>query len=141
MTGAAVNWTYSKLELVDVPPKITDRWPDDRYAFLGRDWEMGSPSCGDHRAEGRRARRERQSSTLSLDTQKDAGAPYEYKLEGVVTDVTRQEIAGRASFRVDPAPWYVGVKQPPFFADTDKGIDTDIVAAGLDGLAVAGRRR
>ena len=30
---------------------------------------------------------------LSLDTQTDAGAPYEYKLEGVVTDVTRQEIA------------------------------------------------
>ena len=139
MNGAAANYTYSKLELVDVPSKITDRWPGERYAFLGRDWEMGSPSSmtieqkeGVLDAKGILA--------LSLDTQTDAGAPYEYKLEGVVTDVTRQEIAGRASFRVDPMPYYVGVKRPPFFADTDKGVDTDIVAVGLDGLAVAGAK-
>jgi uncharacterized protein YfaS (alpha-2-macroglobulin family) len=57
---------------------------------------------------------------------------------GVVTDVTRQEIAGRASFRVDPAPWYIGLQKPPFFADTNTGVDTAVIAAGLDGLAVAG---
>ncbi|HEV7238903.1 MAG TPA: alpha-2-macroglobulin family protein [Thermoanaerobaculia bacterium] len=137
MNGAAANYTYSKLELVDVPSKITDRWPEDRYSFLGRDWEMGSPSWAIiEQKEG--ALDAKGILDLSLETQKDAGAPYEYKLEGVVTDVTRQEIAGRASFRVDPMPFYVGVKRPPFFADTDKGVDTDIVAAGLDGLAVAG---
>jgi uncharacterized protein YfaS (alpha-2-macroglobulin family) len=137
MPGATVRWNYAKIELTDVPQKITDRWSEDRYSFLGRDWEEDAPSWQvisqdestlDAKGELR----------LPLETQTDAGAPYEYRLEGTVTDVTRQEISGRQSFRVDPAPWYIGVRRPPFFADTEKGIDTDIVAAGLDGLAVAG---
>ena len=137
MNGASVRYTYSKLERLDVPEKVTDRWPLDRYAFLGRDWEQGSPSW--MTIEQKEASLDAKGLLdLALETQKDAGAPYEYKLEGVVTDVTRQEIAGRASFRVDPAPWYIGLRRPPFFADSDKGIDTDVVAAGLDGLAVAG---
>jgi uncharacterized protein YfaS (alpha-2-macroglobulin family) len=137
MEGARVAYTYSKIELLDVPEKIADRWPETQYAFLGRDWEQGSPSWmpieekeGSLDAKGVLA--------LGLATQQDAGAPYEYKLEGRVTDVTRQEIAGRASFRVDPAPWYIGLQKPPFFADTKTGVDTAVVAAGLDGLAVAG---
>jgi len=136
MDGAPVAYTYSKIEVLDVPDKVTDRWPETQYAFLGRDWELGSPSWstieqkeGELDAKGVLA--------LKLDTEQAAGAPYEYKLEGVVTDVTRQEIAGRASFRVDPAPWYIGLLKPPFFADTNTGVDTAVVAAGLDGLAVA----
>lgn len=135
MDGAAASYTYSKIELLDVPAKITDRWPETQYAFLGRDWELGSPSWNTiEQKEG--ALDAKGVLALELETQKDAGAPYEYKLEGVVTDVTRQEIAGRASFRVDPAPWYIGLLKPPFFADTNSGIDTAVIAAGLDGLAV-----
>ncbi|HYC61606.1 MAG TPA: alpha-2-macroglobulin family protein [Thermoanaerobaculia bacterium] len=137
MSGKTVNWTYSKRELMDVPSKITDRWSSDRYQFLGRDWDEEPPSKmilsqneGTLAANGKLA--------LSLDTEKEAGVPFEYQLEGVVTDVTRQQIAGRASMRVDPAPWYIGVRRPPFFAEAGKNIETDIVAAGLDGLAVAG---
>jgi len=137
MPGAAVRWNYTKEELVDVPQKITDRWPEERYVFLGRDWEQGSPS---------RIEIEQKEETLdaegelrlTLDTQQDAGVPFEYRLEGVVTDVTRQEIAGRASYRVDPTPWYIGLLRPPYFADTKSGVKTEVVAAGLDGLAVAG---
>jgi uncharacterized protein YfaS (alpha-2-macroglobulin family) len=137
MSGAVVNWNYSKEELLDVPQKITDRWPEERYAFLGYDWDLGSPSRQPlQQEEGKLAAKG--ELRLSLETQQDAGVPYEYRLEGIVTDVTRQEIAGRASFRVDPAPWYIGVLRPPYFADTTKGIDTEIVAAGLDGLAVGG---
>ena len=137
MSGAEVRWTYSKEELLDVPQKITDRWPEERYAFLGRDWSLGSISRQQLQQEEGKLDAKGELR-LSLDTQKDAGVPYEYQLEGVVTDVTRQQIAGRASFRVDPAPWYLGVLRPPYFADTTKGIDTEIVAAGLDGLAVGG---
>ena len=137
MNGAKVAYTYSKIERLDVPAKVTDRWPETQYAFLGRDWELGSPSWMviEQKESALDAK-----GVLALDlaTQKDAGAPYEYKLEGVVTDVTRQQIAGRASFLVDPAPWYIGLLKPPFFADSNKGIDTAVVAAGLDGLAVAG---
>ena len=39
---------------------------------------------------------------------------------------------------MDPAPWYLGIKVPPYFADTAKGIDTAIVAAALDGTTATG---
>ncbi|HEX2835537.1 MAG TPA: alpha-2-macroglobulin family protein [Thermoanaerobaculia bacterium] len=136
MAGATVNYTYKKTELTDVPQKIADKW-SDQYTFLGRDWEEEWPSTqiveqkdGALDAKG--------FLNLKLDTDKAAGAPFEYELEGVVTDVTRQQIAGRASLRVEGTPWYIGVKRPPYFADTATGIDTAVIAAGLDGLAVAG---
>ena len=75
---------------------------------------------------------------LDLATDLRAGRPHLYTLEADVTDVSRQTIAGRASFRVDPAPWYVGVKRPAFFADARAGLDTEIVAADLTGRAAAG---
>ncbi|HYI10473.1 MAG TPA: alpha-2-macroglobulin family protein [Thermoanaerobaculia bacterium] len=137
MSGKDVKWTYSKIELTEAPDKIHDRWPADKYAFLGRDYEAEWPSAviisqTDAKLDAKGELR------LQLDTEKEAGAPFEYRLEGAVTDVTRQQLAGRASFRVDPAPWYIGVRRPPFFADAPKGIDTEILAAGIDGLAVAG---
>jgi len=137
MTKQSVSWTYSKLEQQDVPAKITDRWPSERYAFLGRNWDEESPSTIviEEKEETLDAKGD---LTLSLATDKSAGVPFEYKLEGRVTDVTRQQIAGRASFRVDPAPWYIGLKRPPYFADSPNGIDTEVLAAGLDGLAVPG---
>jgi uncharacterized protein YfaS (alpha-2-macroglobulin family) len=137
MSGKAVNWTYTKREMFDVPAKVTDRWPEDRYAFLGQDWEeetagpqIISQNEGTLDAAGKLA--------LKLETDEAAGKPFEYRLEGVVTDVTRQQIAGRASMRVDPAPWYIGLRRPPFFAEAGKSIDTEVVAAGLDGLAAPG---
>jgi uncharacterized protein YfaS (alpha-2-macroglobulin family) len=137
MSGADVNWNYSKEELFDVPAKIRDRWPEERYSFLGRDWEEPSSSKQQLRQEEGKLDAKGELR-VSLDTQLDAGVPYEYQIEGIVADVTRQEIAGRASFRVDPTPWYIGVLRPPYFADTTKGIDTEIVAAGLDGMSVTG---
>ncbi len=137
MSDRDVSWTYSKLEQDDVPAKITDRWPSERYAFLGRDWDEESPSriVISQKDEALDAKGE---LALSLETDKAAGVPFEYQIEGRVTDVTRQQIAGRASFRVDPAPWYIGLLRPPYFADSANGIDTAVLAAGLDGLAVGG---
>ncbi|HKR62631.1 MAG TPA: alpha-2-macroglobulin family protein, partial [Thermoanaerobaculia bacterium] len=137
MSNRDVSWTYSKIELEDVPQKITDRWPSERYTFLGHDWDAEAISriVISQKDEQLDAKGE---LALTLDTDKAAGAPFEYQIEGRVTDVTRQEIAGRASYRVDPAPWYIGLLRPPYFADSPNGIDTEVVAAGLDGLAVAG---
>jgi len=137
MSNRDVSWTYSKIELEDVPPKITDRWPAERYAFLGRNWDDEYPSrvVISEKDETLDAKGE---LALTLDSELGAGAPYEYQVEGRVTDVTRQEIAGRASYRVDPAPWYIGLLRPPYFADSKNGIDTEVVAAGLDGLAAGG---
>jgi uncharacterized protein YfaS (alpha-2-macroglobulin family) len=137
MSGKAVKWTYSKIEVLDAPQKITDRWPADRWEFLGRDWDAEGVSTAQISQE--EAKLDAKGDlALQLETDEDAGVPFQYRLEGVVTDVTRQQIAGRASTVIDPAPWYIGVRRPPYFADAAKGIDTEVIAAGLDGLAVAG---
>ena len=137
MSGKAVQWTYSKIEVLDPPQKITGRWSADRWEFLGRDWEAEeitriTISQDEAKLDAKGELR------LNLETQQDAGVPFEYRLEGVVTDVTRQQIAGRAATVIDPAPWYLGLRRPPYFADATKGIDTEVVAVALDGLAVAG---
>ncbi|HEX7151939.1 MAG TPA: MG2 domain-containing protein [Thermoanaerobaculia bacterium] len=137
MSGRDVQWTYSKRPAWDVPAKITDRWPAERWDFLGWNWREDQPE---------RVIIEQKTTQLAADgtlklplaTDKTAGWPYDYELEGVVTDITRQQIAGRTSYRIDPAPWYIGLRRPPYFADSAKGIDTEVIAAGLDGLAVAG---
>ncbi len=137
MSGRTVNWTYSKIELLDPPQKITERWPEDRYVFLGRGWDEGMPTT-QIISQNEATLDAKGLLPLTLETDQAAGVPYDYRLEGVVTDVTRQQIAGRASLSIDPAPWYIGLRRPPFFAEAGKSIDTEVVAAGLDGLAVAG---
>jgi uncharacterized protein YfaS (alpha-2-macroglobulin family) len=147
MNGKEVKWTYSKEKVYEVPSKITDKY-GDRFTFLGWDWDEEAGNTGEDAesvdtgsitiSQNEGLLDAKGELKLKLDTDEEAGWPYDYTLEGVVTDVTRQQIAGRATSRIDPAPWYIGVKPPPYFADTDKGLDTEIIAAGLDGLAVAG---
>ena len=59
---------------------------------------------------------------MNFDTAADLGRPYRYVFEGDVEDVSRQRIAGRASFLVHPAPWYVGVMVPSYFIDQKTGL-------------------
>jgi alpha-2-macroglobulin len=135
MSRLPVKWSFSKSPLYDVPRKIDDRFPPELYTFLGFDAER--------EREVKISSKEQKLDTggelkLQLPTDTRAGWPYDYKLEGEVTDVSRQRIAGRTSFRVDPAPWYIGVKNLPFFTDVSKGVDTAFVAVALDGVAVPG---
>lgn len=136
MASRPVKWTYSKVPLDVVSDTIAGRFPPEQWAFLGEEW--------DHRRETATISEKEQKLNangelkLTLDTDLAAGAPWSYRLEGNVTDISRQQIAGRTSFRVDPAPWYIGIKVPPYFADAAKGIDTAVVAAALDGTAAAG---
>ncbi|HEY3054636.1 MAG TPA: MG2 domain-containing protein [Thermoanaerobaculia bacterium] len=134
MAGRAVKWTYSKIELLDVPEAIRERFPEERYSFLGWDWEKHGPTRTTISTKDETLDSNGELS-LELDTDQKAGWPLEYRLEGDVTDVTRQHIAGRATFRVDPAPWYIGVKTPSYFAEAAKGVDTEIVAVSLNGIA------
>lgn len=137
MGGKPVKWTYSKSQMSDVPRAIEERWPGDRYAYLNEDYYFETPSA--EVISSNEATLDRNGAlNLKLDTDLAAGWPFVYTLEGVVTDVTRQEIAGRNAFRVHPAPWYIGVKRPPYFADAKAGIDTEIIAPAIDGLATPG---
>ena len=138
MAGRAVRWTYSRQPLVDAPRAITDRFPAERYALLDEeDPEHRQPAPEQLQqkeavlgADGQLA--------LDLETDLRAGRPYRYQLEGDVTDLSRQTIAGRAPFRVDPAPWYVAVRRPPFFVSMDAGAVTEVAAVDLAGEAAPG---
>ncbi|MDP9360435.1 MAG: MG2 domain-containing protein, partial [Acidobacteriota bacterium] len=136
MASRPVKWTYSREPIYDVPRAIRERFAEEQWEFLGEDYE--------HRRESETINTKepkldaKGELKLSLDTDLAAGVPWSYRLEGNVTDISRQQLANRTSFRVDPAPWYVGVKSPNYFADAAKGMDTAIVAVALDGTATAG---
>jgi uncharacterized protein YfaS (alpha-2-macroglobulin family) len=136
MASRPVKWTYSKEPITDVTSVIREHYTEGQWEFLGEDYE--------HRRESETIKTKEQKLDakgdlkLALETDLAAGYPWSYKLEGTVTDISRQELSGRTSFRVDPAPWYVGVKTPPYFSEAAKGVDTAIVAVALDGTATAG---
>ena len=133
MAERAVQWTYTRRPVATVPASLRERFPEEQWVFLP-EWESRLrevetleskenklDASGEIRAE--------------LPTRADTPWPYEYTLEGEVTDVSRQKIAGRASYRVDPAPWYIAVRKLPFFADAGKSISTEIAAVDLSGNA------
>lgn len=134
MNKRPTHWTFTRSAYYDAPAAILDKFPSDRWAFVG--WvdstqtprsEMGSEDAK-LTATGELA--------LTLNTDAKAGLPYTYTLEGDVEDVSRQHIANRKSFLVHPAPWYIGVKRMPLFNDQKDGIKTELVAVGLDGTPV-----
>ncbi len=135
MSSRPVKWTYSKEPAFDVPRAIRERFAEEQWAFLGEDFENQRTAEIINTKEPKLDAKG--ELKLSLDTDLTAGQPWNYKLEGNVTDISRQQIAGRNSFRVDPAPWYVGVKTPSYFSDAAKGIDTALVAVALNGTATA----
>ncbi|HEV3484376.1 MAG TPA: alpha-2-macroglobulin family protein, partial [Vicinamibacterales bacterium] len=75
---------------------------------------------------------------LTLDTRRDAGVPLRYTLEGDVEDVSREHIANRTSLVVHPAPWYIGLREPPYFVEQKSGFKTEVVAVAPDGRSVSG---
>jgi hypothetical protein len=134
MADRPVRWTYTRTPSWGVPAAIRNRYPEEQWTFLGY-WDR-------RQTQNLRSNEETLGSDgrlkLDLATSIDDGLPWSYTLEGEVSDITRQKIAGRASFVVNPAPWYVGAKTPPYFVDQKNGLDTEIVTARLDGLAEAG---
>jgi uncharacterized protein YfaS (alpha-2-macroglobulin family) len=133
-----VVWSFSKTPAYGAPRAITEKFQEDRWIFVG------SVDTEDDHVQSGEIRREQATLgkagdlALRLDTRRDAGVPCVYTLEGDVEDVSRQHIANRASVTVHPAPWYVGIRKPSYFVEQKQGLKTEIVAAGLDGLAVAG---
>jgi hypothetical protein len=139
MSGRAVRWSYSRLPLDAPPARVTGRPEGDKYVFVDEEREDRWAHRAPEGLQQRQAALDAQGQLeLDLETDVAAGRPFEYSLEGDVTDLSRQTIAGRAAFRVEPAPWYIGLRRPPFFADVARGADTDVIAVGLDGALVAG---
>ena len=56
--------------------------------------------------------------------------PRTYTVEAAVTDVDRQVTAGRASFPVHPAAFYLGVRGPAGFATKGEAFEVSVLARG-----------
>ncbi len=39
---------------------------------------------------------------------------------------------------VHPAPWYIGIRRPPYFVEQKTGLKTEVVTVAPDGQVVAG---
>ena len=135
MPQRPVTWTYTASYSFDVPPEITEKYSSDRWVFVGWDWDDNYRS---RKIAGADASLSPDGQlALDLDTE-SAGVPQHYHLEGDVEDVSRQHIANRASVLVHPASFYVGIKALPYFSPQKTGLQTEIIAVGLDGKPVAG---
>ena len=136
MGARPLKWSFTKRPLSDAPAAVREKFPEDRWLFVG--WpertmsETGEISRDDSTltAAG--------TQELTLETKLDAGIPYSYSLEGDVEDVSRQHIANRASITVHPAPWYVGIRQPSYFVEQKAGLKTEVVSVSPEGMTVAG---
>ena len=137
MRARPVTWTLTRSPLFDAPSAVTAAFPAERWFFVGA-------AEDDERQEREPVRREETKLTatgerpLRLATKADAGVPYSYTLEGDVEDVSRQHIANRASLTVHPAPWYIGVRRPPYFVEQKNGLKTEVVAVKPDGTPASG---
>jgi uncharacterized protein YfaS (alpha-2-macroglobulin family) len=135
MPERPVTWSYTASHAFDVPSEITEKYGNDRWVFVGWDWDENYRS---RRIAGAEAELTAGGQlALDLDTE-SSGLPQRYQLEGDVEDVSRQHIANRNSVLVHPASFYVGVKTPPYFTEQKAGLQTEIVAVGLDGKPVPG---
>jgi len=137
MNKRPTHWTFTRSPRFSAPAAVTEFFPDERWTFVGwapSDLTQRSPEVkaddGTLDAVG--------TLPLTLETDAKAGLPLAYTLEGDVEDVSRQHIANRATIVVHPAPWYIGVRNVPLFNDARNGLQTELVAVGLDGKAVPG---
>jgi uncharacterized protein YfaS (alpha-2-macroglobulin family) len=138
MAGRPVRWTFSGTPSFALPSPLLDRFPAERWQFLDHEESAERDDSRERITEKEATLSKEGTLRVDLPTPVAAGRPIQYQFEGEVTDASRQKIAGRASLVVHPAPWYVGIRNLPFFGDTAKGIETEVVAVGLDGVPVAG---
>jgi alpha-2-macroglobulin len=137
MASRPVTWSYSRSPVFSAPAAVLNQYPADRFTFVGCCEQQQTPQFG--RIGGKTATLDVKGLVaLDLETQMSDGLPYQYTLEGDVEDVSRQHIAGSASFVVHPAPWYVGLKRPSLFVDQKDGLSTTVVAVRPDGKPEAG---
>lgn len=137
MGGRPVKWTFSRSPITTAPDAVYERFPSERWMFVG--W------LDQERHQSEELRREETTLArtgelpLELKTKSDAGVPFLYTFEGDVEDVSRQHIANRAQLTVHPADWYIGVRRPSsYFVEQKTGLTTEIVAVTPDGRPTAG---
>jgi uncharacterized protein YfaS (alpha-2-macroglobulin family) len=132
-----VKWTFTRFPMWSAPPAVYDKFPDERWDFVG--WSDRSDITSQNEVSKDDGTLTKAGELpLSLTPPANAGVPYMYALEGDVEDVSRQHIANRASLLVHPASWYIGVLRPKYFLQQKDGLKTQIVTVAPDGQVVPG---
>ncbi|HKY22459.1 MAG TPA: MG2 domain-containing protein [Vicinamibacterales bacterium] len=135
MAKRQVTWRATRVALCSAPAAIAEHFTDSRFVFAGDcDGVFGTEQV----AGAETTLDSNGQFTTTLATPVTLGRPYRYTLEGDVEDVSRQHIAGRASFIVHPTPWYVGVMLPAYFIDQKQGLESAVVAVSNEGAIVPG---
>ncbi len=135
MGSRPVKWTATRQRLCSAPAAISEHFADARFVFAG-DCASG---VGTDQVGGDQAVLSATGQlNMNFDTKVEQAQPFRYEFEGDVEDVSRQHIAGRASFVVHPAPWYVGVMRPSYFVDQKAGFNTAVIAISNEGMIVPG---
>ncbi len=136
MSNAAVDWSLT------AAPGRFEPTDTDGYAFGRRYHWWDSESDGEEIIGRGQASLDAEGHFVvkggPAETKKDR--PRTYTVEAVVTDVDRQTVAGRASFPVHPASFYIGVRGPSGFATAKKSFEVSVLARNSHSQArVAGK--
>lgn len=137
MRGAETTWTAHRrqrtFESRDFPkfsfaPDATNHWYYD--ASPSRSLGDGSGALGE---------KGQLSLDLKIPADKDFQGAQSVEIEANITDTTRQQISGRATLKVHPGEYYVGVHQPEYLVRSDATITPQAIATDHQGRAVAGK--
>lgn len=136
MAGRPCRFSVTRRRLAGATPAVTRRYPagwifgegGDRWGSRGE--ETVKEAEGTLDAQG--------ALRLEVPTGDGQGLSYTYTLEGTVTDVSRQALSGRISVPVYAAPFFAGLKDPPFFVDAGKELVTEVLVPDLSGNPVEG---
>ncbi|MFL5321640.1 MAG: MG2 domain-containing protein [Myxococcaceae bacterium] len=138
MANAKVRWSSQR----EATTFTTAEAPDFTFAQETWWWDDNQPQP----ENGFFASGEGQSDvngTLAIqagNTETPGGKPYTYTVESEVEDVNRQRVAGRATVTVHPSSFYVGLRGPIGFGQTNTDVKIDTLVVNVDGKKTAGRK-
>ncbi|MGC8763456.1 MAG: MG2 domain-containing protein [Acidobacteriota bacterium] len=134
MAGRPCRFSVTRRRLLAVPAAVAERYPGEWvFAEDIPRWEARGEETV---KEGEGPLDARGTLRVEVPTTPQEGRSYTYTLEGTVTDVSRQTLSGRTSFPVYAAPFFAGIKAPPFFVDAGKDLVTEVLAPDLQGNPV-----
>ncbi|HEX5216455.1 MAG TPA: MG2 domain-containing protein [Vicinamibacterales bacterium] len=128
-----VKWSLTSTVTVEIPQPILEKFPGNAYAFGYYPDDRQEPK----RVAGETVALDAEGRLSSRTTsERGVDVAQSYLFEADVEDISRQHIANRSRTVVHPAPFYVGMKRPSYFADVTTGTSVDVVVVGLDGAVV-----
>lgn len=136
MAGAPVKWNSTAVQTVWRPQG--QAWKDFEFLPFGFDEdeeERGFFSLGE--GEGLLDGTGRMTFKTKPITS-PRGWPLRVTAEAEVRDVDRQTSAARSSTLVLPGEFLVGLKEPGFFCETGRGVDTEVAAVLPEGKMKTG---